>query len=288
MGFRLGFYYSQAQDWHHPGGATCRGSWDPVQKGDMDSYLHDIAEPQVRELLTGYGELGVLWWDFPENMTRQRAEPLHRLLGVQRQVLTNDRLGGDFLGDFGAPEQYVPPHGIPGNWETCMTINETWGYKSYDTHFKSTQSLLGHLVDVVSKGGNYLLNVGPTAEGVIPQPEVERLLQLGAWLGVNGEAIYGAQPNPLPDSVAWGRVTSKPGKLYLHVFEWPTDGKLKVPIASHVERAYLLSNPRQAVRAAPIHGVLELELPPRAPDPIASVIVLEVSEPVYPRVVGSG
>jgi alpha-L-fucosidase len=287
-GIRLGFYYSQAEDWHHPGGATTRGAWDPAQKGDMDAYLRDVAGPQVRELLTGYGKLGVLWWDFPENMSRPRAEPLHRLLDLQPQVLTNDRLGGDFPGDFGSPEQYVPPNGQAGSWETCMTINDTWGYKSYDTNFKSAQSLLGYLVEAVSKGGNYLLNVGPSAEGVIPQPQVERLLQLGAWLRIHGEAIYGAEPNPLPDPVTWGRITHKRGKLYLHVFAWPSDGKLKVPIASHVARAYLLPNPGQAMRTARVPGGLSVELPPRAPEPMATVVVLEVSEPVYPRVVGSG
>src|SRR5688500_5134965 len=138
--------------------------------------------------------------------------------------------GEGYAGDFGTPEQQIPPTGLPGvDWESCMTMNDTWGYKSYDHNWKSPTTLIRNLVDIASKGGNFLLNVGPTAEGRIPEPSVERLRAMGRWLKANGEAIYGTQASPFPEKLPWGRVTTKRGRLYLHVFDWPRDGRLALP-----------------------------------------------------------
>src|SRR5262245_49579500 len=176
-GIRLGFYYSQAQDWNHPGGAASGGHWDPAQEGSMDDYIDRVAVPQVRELLTQYGDVAVLWWDTPTGMNTERAEKLLPLLKLQPHIISNNRLDRSKLtGDFETPEQKIPATGLPGkDWETCMTINGTWGYRSYDDKWKSNETLIRNLVDIASKGGNYLLNVGPTSEGVIPEPSVERL-----------------------------------------------------------------------------------------------------------------
>ena len=144
-GMKLGFYYSQCQDWHHPGGEALHGGhWDKAQDGDFDEYLNDVAIPQVKELLTNYGPVSVLWFDTPTKlMTRQRAAEFLPLLDLQPRIIVNNRLGGGFKGDTETPEQHIPPRGYPGrDWETCMTINDTWGYKSYDANFKSTQTLL--------------------------------------------------------------------------------------------------------------------------------------------------
>ncbi len=297
-GIRLGFYYSQAQDWNHPGGAAAGGHWDKAQDGDMDVYLKTIAVPQVKELLTNYGPdvPAVLWWDTPINMTKERAALFQPVLATRPDLITNNRLGGGYKGDTETPEQHIPPKGYPGeDWETCMTINNTWGYKSDDTNWKSTETLLHNLIDIASHGGNYLLNVGPTAEGVIPQPEVDRLKEVGAWLKVNGEAIYGCGATCFGDEagsvsptekdkdgkpkfiVKWDwRCTTQPGKIYIHLFKWPVGTFNLTSVPGTVTKAYLLADPAHTpLKISQTGGNLTVNLPDKAPDPIASVLCLE-------------
>ena len=276
QGMKFGFYYSQAQDWGHPGGAAIGGHWDPAQDGSMDDYLKKIAVPQVKEILSNYGPISILWWDTPMDMTRERADMLVPLLKLQPGIITNNRLGGGYEGDSETPEQFIPPTGYPGrDWETCMTMNDTWGYKSYDNNWKSPEMLIRNLVDIASKGGNYILNVGPTSEGVIPPPSVERLAEVGRWMKANSEAIYATTASPFK-KLTWGRCTQKPGKLYLHVFNWPKDGKLLVPITNKITKAYLLTAPDQALAAEAFAAGVTLTVPATAPDPIATVVVAEI------------
>jgi alpha-L-fucosidase len=287
-GLKFGLYYSQAQDWVHPGGAKSRfeepQGWDPAQVGTMESYLDTIAVPQVREILTRYRP-DILWWDTPRWMNQERANRLIPLIGLVPGIIHNDRLGGDYQGDTETPEQHIPATGFPDrDWEVCMTMNDTWGYKSYDENWKSTETLIQKLCDIVSKGGNFLLNIGPKADGTIPQASIDRLEEVGAWMAVNGESIYGTTASPF-GRFPWGRSTVKfrddGATVYLHVFDWPADGKLRVPgFGSEPESIRLLATGERLNfdRFAPGDDKgISVHVPAGAPDPHASVIRIEVS-----------
>ena len=276
QGIRLGFYYSQAQDWNHPGGAASGGHWDVAQNGSMDEYLDKIAVPQVEEILSDYGGLDILWWDTPTDMTSERAEKFLPIISKYPNLITNNRLGGGFQGDTETPEQFVPATGFPGrNWEVCMTMNDTWGYKSNDSNWKSTKTIIHTLIDIVSKGGNYLLNVGPTAEGLIPKPSIDRLKEVGQWMKTNGESVYGSTASPF-HYLSWGRCTRIGNKLYLHVFDWPQDGQLSIPMLNNIKKAYLLSAPKATLKVQKSELKNIVKLPFVAPDQYVSVVVLEV------------
>lgn len=276
-GLKLGFYYSQAQDWHHPGGSAAGGHWDGAQEGDMAQYIRDIAVPQIKELLTEYGPISVLWWDTPRGMTPEMAEELLPLLDLQPGIIQNNRLGGGFRGDTETPEQFIPARGYPGrDWETCMTINDTWGFKSYDQNWKSTKTLLRNLIDIVSKGGNYLLNVGPTSEGEIPQVSIDRLKDIGEWMDTYHETIYGTSASPFRE-LPWGRCSRKDNKLFLYVFDVPKNGILALPMKTRIRKAYLFDSPDNPLEARAGTENVEISLPAlHAPD-IAHVVVVELA-----------
>jgi alpha-L-fucosidase len=301
QGLKFGFYYSQDQDWTAPGGAALNGGhWDKAQDGDFANYLHTKAIPQLKEILTDYqaeAAPDVIWFDTPtDDMTPALAGEIVALLNQHPKLIWNNRLGGGYDGDTETPEQRIPPQGYPGkDWETCMTINDTWGYKSYDLNFKSTATLLRNLVDIASKGGNYLLNVGPEATGIIPQPEQDRLREMGGWLKTNGEAIYGSGPTPFGAEAGafsatekdkqgkpvwvpkWDwRATSKPGKIYITLFQWPGASFTVPSMNAKVTRAFLLSGPKHsALKVSTQSGSTVVTLPASAPDSLATVLVLE-------------
>jgi alpha-L-fucosidase len=305
-GIKLGLYYSHAQDWNNPGGAASRkvasegwanpdsaaidaytaannGHWDPAQTTKtMAQYIDEVAVPQVKELLTNYGDIAVLWWDTPTGMTDEFAEKLNATLALQPNIITNDRLKRpNFPGDYKTPEQRIPKlEELDGkDWETCMTMNGTWGFKKDDHNWKSAETMIRNLLDITSKGGNYLLNVGPKADGTFPDESIERLKQVGAWMKVNGEAIYGTKASPLA-AVTWGRITKKEQNgnttLYLSVFNWPADKKLVVAgLQQPVTSAILLAGGKKLATAKSGEGLV-ITLPENAPDAIATVIKLQM------------
>jgi len=326
-GIKFGVYYSQAQDWHHPGGAVAGGPWDPSQQGDFDHYLHTLAMPQVKELLTGYHP-AVLWFDTPKNMTPAYAREFVRIVrNLRPQTIINSRLmySGrvvahldqarlDELRDIGVdylsyPDRTIPARPAPSwgqDWETCMTLNDSWGYNARDHNWKTPQKVVQMLARVVSKGGNFLLNFGPTAEGELPAESMKIMRPVGAWLRANGEAIYGAGPSALigmapskaeageapagrarkrgraKTTITWvattrptDRATGQPAKTYVIVFEWPASHRLEIEgVAGPVSRAYLLAT-RASLRYSQRNRTVSITLPAHAPDPLATVVCLE-------------
>ncbi len=294
---RLCFYHS-IMDWHHPDAqAPFYPNYNDTNQSNpnFDRYVENYLKPQITELLTNYGPIGVLWFDgeWIKDWTEPKGKAMYDYVrGLQPAILINNRVGkgrkgmeglsvsDEYAGDFGTPEQQMPPAGLPGvDWETCMTMNDTWGYKTYDENWKSSEELIRTLVDIASKGGNFLLNVGPMPEGLIPRPSVQRLQDMGKWMRVNRESIYGTTASPIgrPD---WGRCTVKGNKLYLHVFNWPTNRKIEVPLArADIDRAYLLADRTRSRLGAMFDGEkIVVSLPDKAPDPVDTVIVLAMND----------
>jgi alpha-L-fucosidase len=288
-GIKLCFYYS-IMDWHSPLYAP-RKPWNDIATNppDFDAY-DNYMKGQLKELLTGYGPIGVLWFDgeWENTWTYDRGVDLYNYVrSLQPNIIVNNRVGtsgmnnGKSVGDYGTPEQTIPANGYgPGvDWETCMTMNDTWGFKKDDHNWKSIETLIHNLVDIASKGGNYLLNVGPTGEGEIPEASVARLKEIGDWMKVNGVAIYGTTAGPFPHQLPWGRCTAKISgnntTLYLHVFNWPADGELLVPgLENKIKSATLLAT-GEKLAVENREDIVAISVPATAPDSISSTIVLK-------------
>ena len=247
-------YYSLGRDWEDPDVPTGRGEhvgfrsnlvdFPNESEKDFSKYFERKVKPQVAELLTGYGPIGIFWFDTYGLITEEQSTELKALIReLQPECIINQRIGHN-LGDYKVSEQKIPTDGSYDPWESCITMNGHWGYNKADTNWKSPKKMIQSLVDIVSKGGNLLLNVGPTGEGLIPEPSVERLKSIGQWMEVNGEAIYGCGPTPFGEELGrkekdkngkkkvvgklpW-RATTKGDNIYVHLFEWP-EGELALP-----------------------------------------------------------
>jgi alpha-L-fucosidase len=269
------FYYSQTQDWHHPGGDGNDWDYDESTK-DFSGYVERYVKPQVRELLTKYGPIGLIWFDTPKRMTAEQSRGLVDLVHeIQPDCLVNGRIGNG-LGDYAqARDNVIPSEELQIDWETPATINDTWGFKRSDANWKPPAVLVHKLVDSASKGGNYLLNVGPTAEGVIPAPSVERMQAIGAWLNTNAEAVYGTRPGPL-QGLEWCRTTRRGSTVYLHVLDWPVGGTLRLPLQGAVAGARLLVSGASLPVNRDAEGWV-IQGPATQPDPLDSVIAIDVT-----------
>lgn len=311
-GLKVGFYHSVI-DWHHDQYAYAKsqqlphplkGKAYPNGERDHSKYL-EYLHGEVNELVSNYGPIDVLWWDYSaqdfQGQAAWRAFDLMNLVRAkQPNIIMNNRLfrsreagwasmGTEgFLpqldpkyGDFITPEQHIPATGMPGvDWETCMTLNTTWGYSEHDKAWKSDQTLIRNLVDIASKGGNYLLNIGPKGDGSIPPETVKSFRAIGAWMKQNGDSIYATTASPF-EKLAWGRCTQKKladgnTRLYLHVFDWPKDGKLVVPGLSNKVRQSKLFVGGKDLPISVDGSQVTIALPAEAPDKIATVVVLEM------------
>ena len=295
-GIQLCFYHS-IMDWHHPDYLP-RRTWETdrsVTGADFDRYVLYMKN-QLRELLTNYGKIGVLWFDgeWENTWNHQRGKDLYNYVrSLQPGIIINNRVdvgrdgmegstkSGEFAGDYGTPEQEIPATGIPGtDWESCMTMNNNWGYNSHDQNWKSPQQLIRNLVDIASKGGNFLLNVGPTAEGLFPQASIDRLKAIGSWMKINNEAIYGTSASPFR-KLEWGRCTQKKingiTRLYLHIFDWPSDNKLVIPgLGNTITKAFALHN-KKTLKTTQQHASQVIDISGVSQQEYATVIAVDIT-----------
>jgi alpha-L-fucosidase len=334
-GLRLCFYYSPP-DMHHAGyrntARPARVNWlGEPKRQDWASYL-DYMEEHIRTLLTGYGDVGAIWFDGLASHDKYDPPRFHRLIQeLSPATLVNDRLGTPY--DFITPEQFIPHKGIPVKWvdsdppemtdglfrlllfllkvpglkhlmhrlarryaqgdlelmqiptaphpsqdefqpwETCMTLNETWAHNPTDRSYKPAKDLIRNLVRVASRGGNYLLNVGPTPLGTFPPEAVERLEAIGDWMAVNANAIHGTTYGPVQD-LAWARTTAKDGIIYMHVFDWPPEGRISIEgLEAQVSMVSLLAG-GESLPFQQSDGRLTFEVPGQVPDPHVSVLAI--------------
>ncbi len=276
-GLRLGFYYSQTQDWHERDAVGNTWDWPPEGR-DFPRYLKTKAIPQIEELLRNYGQIAGVWFDTPGPITpdesRMLVDTVHKL---QPQCLVNSRIGNN-LGDYDTlGDQEIPRLPRPGLWETPDTHNDTWAYAWYDLNWKGAREIAERLVRVVSRGGTYLLNIGPDGAGRIPVQSARILREVGQWVHAHEAAIHGADPTPF-GPLAWGECTARGNVLFLHVYQWPPDGRLIVPgLKTRVTRAGLDGAGQLAVTSSGDNVVITL--PAGRPDTLIPVVTLELAGP---------
>lgn len=287
QGLKMCFYYSQILDWHEPDGEG--NNWDFTTPPNFQKYLDEKVKPQLTELLTQYGAIDLIWFDVAQSkeksISREQAQSLKDLVRkLQPQCIISGRLCGGVETDYRSTgDNVIPSNFDNGDWEVPATLNHTWGFRKDDHDWKNPETLTRFLFDIAAKGGNYLLNVGPTAEGIIPPESVAILGRVGEWMKANSECIYGTTANPFRLEFDWGNITQKPGKLFLGFSHWPTTpfslGGLKNP----VKKIYCLADPAQT--ALPFeatydskndHHNLKIILPTTAPDKVLPVVVVEI------------
>jgi Alpha-L-fucosidase len=287
-------YYSQLQDWHDPDAVG--NDWDYPNAGEKDlgRYFENKVKPQIKELLTGYGPIGILWFDTPYEMPREYCEELVRYVrSLQPNCLVNSRIGyglGDYLS---MGDNSIPVLSCREDWEAPITLNQTWGYKSDDDEWKTPLQVLKMLVKVNGRGGNFLLNVGPDANGEIPAASMSVLKAVGDWMRLSGASIYRTRPAPnFPYELNWGGFTAGDDRLYMHIFKWPRlpCEILVYGLKTKVRRAYFLSGTKEELPVTQTYETgrdeyrLKVYLPEKPTDNPDTVVVLELGgkAEIYP------
>jgi alpha-L-fucosidase len=214
-GLRVGFYYS-LMDWHHPDGARC--AHDEAARKRFVDYTHGL----IRELMTNYGKIDILWYDVDWPLTPEQweSERMNKMVfELQPEIIVNNRNG--LPGDFSTPEQHIQASETGRAWETCMTLNDSWGYQRSDDAWKSPKTITRNLATCARGGGNYLLNIGPKPDGSVPEESVRILEKVGEWLNTNGKAIYGTDRGKFSFGT-FAEYTRRGNTLYVHVYYWPS------------------------------------------------------------------
>jgi alpha-L-fucosidase len=300
-GIRLCFYYSHVREWRHPHAQSLEmktpdrygnygNFWDYPDENqkNLQIYLDEFDKPQLKELLTQYGPIGIIWFDTPSLIRPDQAQEIIDVVkSLQPDCLVNSRVGENVEVDYySLGDDEVPEFNNGVDFETPMTICLAWGYNNMpNNRYRGLNELLHQFIDIVSLGGNYLLNVGPDPSGVIPPEAQERLRGIGAWMKVNNEAIQGTLGSPFPAKPTWGRITAKDDTLYLHLYQWNERISL-TGIKSKVKAIHLLADPGKAVTwsqqpcGTPGYDRLTISLPGDAPDPNVSVVKVQFESPM--------
>lgn len=300
-GLKVGFYHSVI-DWHHPQYDFTKSKQLPYPSGgtklavtprNHSKYI-DYLHGQVDELVSNYGKVDVIWWDyssidFQGDEAWRAGELMQKVRAKQPAVIMNNRLfripeagfsgmGTNNVtsrmdpkyGDFVTPEQHIPETGLPGvDWETCMTMNTTWGFNQHDHKWKSSQQIIRNLIDISSKGGNYLLNIGPKGDGSIPQESITCMSEVGKWMETNAESIRGTKASTIANPGFEGRITTKGKSTYLHLFSRPESGSITLPLLA-TKAVMLAGNTQLEIKKESDKSVIQL--PAELPDAVATVI----------------
>ncbi len=267
-GLRVGFYYS-LMDWHHPDGARC--AEDEAARKRFVEYIHT----QLRELLTNYGRVDILWYDVPWPLEAAgwESERMNRMVfELQPDIVVNNR--NKLQGDFSTPEQRIQAEEGDRAWESCMTMNDSWGYQRADDNWKTPRTIIRNLITCARDDGNYLLNIGPKADGSIPEESVRILTAVGQWMDKNGQAIYG-RDRCQPRRSNYASFTRKGNTLYMHVHFWPGDTAVIAGLKNQVKSARLLATGQKVEFKQDALRVRFTGLPERAPDDPITTIAIE-------------
>jgi alpha-L-fucosidase len=270
-GLRVGFYYS-LMDWHHPDGARCQE--DPAARRRFVDYTHGL----IRELLTNYGKIDVLWYDvsWPLDAQGWESEKMNQMVfSLQPDIIVNNR--NRLAGDFSTPEQTIRAESGGRAWESCMTLNDSWGYQRADDNWKTPRTVIRNLVTCARDGGNYLLNIGPEPDGSIPPESVRILSEVGQWMKTGGQAIYGADPCRVARS-NYGNFTRVGNRLYMHVHFWPGSDVSIAGLRQKVTSATILKTGQRVTVSQDGFRTLLTGLPAKAPDAPVTTLVLECED----------